>query len=410
MNKLFHLQTVVNEYVNVIQSNGISQHDIKWHEAKQDTIGGSQLATVQRANPYSTISSVIREKSGIDRRTDPGIKAHWGSLLESMLKRYVELANNIEIAGSNIFIAGKEGSHTSYSPDGLGVVDMSKFNFIMNTEASMTTTHGIEVALFEFKCLYNRVPNKRIPKYYIPQVKMGLDMIDIATTGIFIEAVFRRCPWNNLGNNNAFDRELVTTPVPSKTPSPLAMGFVGFYFDTSEHIRCSYEDSLLEDINSPGYLSQAHIEETIFALNDMYEDEYLVNDEIINDLAVSSEDLFTLLMKCYRMGIIKVWYSDVVLGPSDYDNKRKLNDELATYTLFMQKDANVNYGVMGWKLFSCDYHRVDKEPGYISLWQEHIDDVIGLTKKCRSTDPASREKVLNDILISRRDTQYHIIR
>lgn len=401
----------LKQYIEEVDK-GIRQHSDEWHAVKQYTIGGSQMATIQGVNAFETIETLIAGKIGYSKSST--IHMNWGNLFEDILKAYVERVFDTEIIGDNIFIHPNNGL-VSYSPDGLGVV-------------------GSSTVLFEFKCMYSRLPRNTPPKYYIPQVKTGLDIIPVADYGMLIEAVFRRCRWAQMGLNDNFDTTLVAKKMGCDV---LACGLVGFYCDlTAIESACS---AALLCGDAVRYEKLSALLERIYMFNELYLEEYsnagtTANKYATNDLGISSEKLFTLLLECFMAGGITAWYSDIIMEKnSDAACKNKLNVEFATYECIVAAVANANtikealsgpdsagidatdevparvvfnYGIMPWKLFHVKYHHIDKTPNYIEQWMPKIKEVISTVEKCAKMSPDARKRYHDSILTSQ---QYTII-
>ena len=59
--------------------------------------------------------------------------------------------------------------------------------------------------LFEFKCPYRRHPKGFVPRHYLPQVWVGLDISPSANIGLFCEMVARKCSKAEFSVWGAFD-------------------------------------------------------------------------------------------------------------------------------------------------------------------------------------------------------------
>jgi hypothetical protein len=382
-------------YIDSI-TNGILQHSEEWHAAKKYTIGGSQMSTIQGVNSFGGINELIGSKLGYNNPTS--IHMNWGNLFEDVIKGYCEIIYNTEIMGDNIFIQ-PENSLISYSPDGLGVI-------------------GDKIVLFEFKCPCSRIPASKPPKYYIPQVKTGLEIIPIADYGVLIEAVFRRCKWPQMGLNDNYDTTIVDKKIGTEV---LACGFVGFYCDLTElynmqeHAVATNNLSMMEKLGA--WCSKLE------NIDRLYSAEYNIgnaqNNYSTNDLGVSSEKLFEALLDGFNTGIIKTWYSKIIIDTSDNAVKQRLNVEFATYECLMTAIANagdidpalnshniLNYGILPWKLFHIKQHTIDKTPGYLEPWKEKIAEVINTVKICDKMSPESRRKYYDSVINA---PQYTII-
>lgn len=423
------LKQQLREWIAEKERNGIKQHGSKWLQAKVFTIGGSSLATIMGKNPYATIPRMLGEKIGLFKFVSD-IKPQWGNLFEDVIKRYVEFDRGCEIYGEDLYVEGSPG--TSYSPDGLAVMDVID-DYHFEEDTFIQTPDGLKketriviksvpkttIVLIEFKCPYSRIPSGSPPDYYIPQVKMGLDLLDIPSVGLFIEGVFRRCTWEQLGNNPLFDRTLVPK---SSGRLPLAYGIIGFYFDAN-----CYEKQLkkLSDNETKNQNERdkdvATLVEQKNILWSAYIDQYIefgddTNDYMCNDLGESTPELFKLIMDAYDKKILIPWYGVVkyvdsnaitnngksspevvaeklaklnIATPtySESEGVESMNDDLINYTKFCASSGFVNLGILPWKLFRVDYNFIQKEVGYLRPWIPKIQEIIEVVRRC--LDPAN---------------------
>lgn len=346
------------------------QHTNEWINFKKTTIGGSQMAVIQGNNPYEDIKSMVASKIGIGKNFKSTIKTQWGNLFEEVIRVYVEHDKNTEIIGDDILI-----SHTdniSYSPDGLGVIMVPTKSYVQSDDGGPPKEVTImmpKVALFEFKCPFNRIPDGKVPIYYVPQVKTGLDIIDIADVGVFAEAVFRRCSWDDLDRTPKYDRSLVPR---ASGRQILAYGFIGFYSPNAH------------------WIGEAELE--LQSLENLLQSEgFEINDT--NDLGVCEPETFKALMRLFDLKYIHTWYSDIVyLDGTCEDNS---SEELDAFVKFVHDQRNYIWGILPWKLFRIDYHYIDKEPGYLNPYRAKIDEVIGVVRKCLA-DPSRKIEVFRE--------------
>jgi hypothetical protein len=358
------LESRLEEWVIQKEQNGIKQHDIKWHEAKLDTIGGSSMSTIQGTNPYENVGSLIKQKIGMTKFRS-SIQPQWGNLFEDVIKRVVEHDRSCKILGEDLFVFGPP--NTSYSPDGLAVMELETDN-----------VKTYKTVLVEFKCPYSRIPNGSPPVYYIPQVKMGLDLLGIPDIGLFIEGVFRRCAWDDLANTPVYDKTLVPK---SSGDKPIAYGIIGFYYDKT-------------NIN----------EENKEALFKNYSEYYSAGDSsneyMSNDLGDSDVTLFKIIMDAYDKKMLSPWFGSIVFVNDKYnldEANYTINVDLENFTRFCSENDHVNFGILPWKLFQLDYHYIQKEENYLNQWLPKIREIIDIVKKCN--DPAN-ERIRSNILNS----------
>ncbi len=372
---------LLNEWVAGRYSNGIKQHDKAWYQARVNTISGSILSTLMGLNPYQKLPSLISEKLGISVFKGD-IKTRWGSLFEDVLRDYVERDRQCKIVGENLFIEAP--GNISYSPDGLTVLS--------------TTPHGCpEIMLCEFKCPFSRIPSGGPPKYYIPQVKMGLDMLKLPTRGLFAEAVFRRCGWDHLDNSPVHDTKLVST---EQTLPPLAIGVIGFYL-RREQVISGGED--INTTNTTIHTTNNTTNTQFFnTLNDVYSNVYAAkgyaeNGYHSNDLGECPVSLFKLIIEAFDRKILSVYYAPVVVlsvHVTEAEYCTALNEHLASYTAFCETNDHINYGLLPWKLFTVNYNYIEKEDGYLAPWMDKISEVIGFIKHCNETAESMADKLM----------------
>lgn len=364
--EVLHRQLV--EFVNKTLTNGIVQHSAEWDKAKTLTIGGSQISTLMGNNIFSNINTLVADKIGLNARKSD-IKIHWGSLFERLIKKYAEHDKKTEIIGSEIFVPGPP--NTSYSPDGLGVIEIEG---------------QLRRALFEFKCPFSRVPNGKTPRHYVPQVKYGLDILhDTVDIGLFVDGVFRRCKWDELGRNTNHDLELVGR---AQNALPLAYGFIGFYLDIEQAkaATASADRKELDKIKSQ--------------LNAHYKEEF--NIEVgTNDLGEASTKLIETIFASYSIGLLAPWYSEMIFVDDDYQEQSalaKMLTELNKYEEFCQENSRLNFGILPYKLFTVQYNYIEYEAGFVEKWRPKIDQVIDIVKQCIEAPPAEKIDTYNRLI------------
>lgn len=377
------LDTKLAEWVAFLEANGIKQQTEDWHIARQCTIGGSSMATIQGINPYSSVEHLIRERLGLAKFAGD-IKPQWGNLFEDVLKRFVENSLGCIIRGEDLYVIGKPG--TSYSPDGLAAVNRSivlekvsknlkqsrNVGFSDDAPDIPKTYPAKEIALMEFKCPYNRIPSGDVPKYYVPQVLMGLDLLQLPTFGIFVEAVIRRCTWEQLGYNKLYDTTLVPR---SSGDLPLSYGIIGFYIDrtvlqttkvNTAKLFTEYKDHFVE-----------------------YGD--ITTDYMCNDLGEAPPALFTLIMSAMDQRLISIKYFGLYEGGG---NETSLDNDLAEHTQYCRNSNHINIGILPFKIFRADFHIIDKIPGYLSQWYPTICEIVNIISICKELPPQEQDKII----------------
>lgn len=355
----------LNKWVTEKESNGIKQHDQKWHDAKINTIGGSSIWVIiqDAVNSNNNVYNLICQKVGLSKFYG-SLATRWGNLFEEPVKKYVEFDKKCTIVGEDLFVEGPPC--TSYSPDGLTVMDKE----------------NPKIVLVEFKCPFSRIPTKKIVNAYQAQVKMGLDLLELPTEGLLIEAIFRRCTWEMLGYNSEYDKQLTSCNL---TDTPVAYGFIGFYID------------------------EARIEE--FNIMEQYNEIYCeigdsTNNWMCNDLGDSPKELFSRILELCDNGVISPWYSKMATISDENNTRNTLGiisndidfDELDKFSNFCA-GKYINIGIMPWKLMRVIYRQIEKETGYLAPWLPKITELMTLVDKCNSASShAEKTEILNDYM------------
>lgn len=326
------MEQVLRDFVEKIAANGINQHSAEWHLAKRDTIGGSTIATIMGLNPYSSIRNVIMQKVGLEK-FGGDIKTRWGNLFEDVIKEYMEGVYGAKIYGENIYYADP-GSPVAYSPDGMCVRKFGREE---------------RICLLEFKCPYSRIPSKKTPPaYYVPQVKMGLDILKLPTVGTLVEAVFRQCTRADFNNGS-----VVCTPIPRGHPrAPLAKGVVVFWCNSTEMDHCD-RDLAAEDVSALG-------------------------------------DLLELMER----GEVKTRHRIT----SDAD------PELVAAELYPAGCTRLGY--LPWKLLLLAEHMIEKTDQFLAPYMDKIREIDAVVRAARDADEVQKICIVEDYLSATAEDNY----
>ena len=359
-------------WVAHVGANGVRQHEAAWTEVRARTCGGSMIASIQGLNPFETYRSAIEKKVGT-APNDRNVKMWWGSLMEYPLREYTAATNFCTIVGNDLFVEGKY-PYTSYSPDGLAIMDVHRHEIVEvpdeDGDICLQKTEKItkEIVLLEFKCPYSRIPSGTPPAYYIPQVKMGLDLIDIATSGLFVEGVFRRCLHSQYDFSESFERTLTKT---TKGKQPLAIGAIGF---------TTYDISCLQEVAALAFGPNA-------------------------DLSRLNEAAFIKFMGLYDRGLVLPWYSAMEFRPPSRNDNTLSTMSAPVLPVKSFRDhyhhvARAPVGIMCWKLFHVDEHVVENTPGYLRAWENKIKETMELVISCNKVPSVTEKKKLVAAFIS----------
>lgn len=350
------------DWVTDKNANNVKQGDDEWHNRKRVTIGGSSIATIINANPYSNIYSFVRQRIANEKIDNDAV--HWGNLFEPIIKEYVESVLSCDILGENIYVQCDKydgyNEYISYSPDGLGIVNRN----------SVPTN-----VLFEFKCPFTRIPTDKPPVYYVPQVKMGMDVLKLPEVGALIEGYFRRCSWDDLGLNNKYNNDLDKAPPKKPLDSVKCMGYIGFTFTS----RDSLVDDIYKDAGTEDVIDLGKIHPSLFAR--------LIRSK--NIVMVNS-----ILIPCYKS-------SRELLSNNDYYKEMAVTDDEIDMILEGESPKIEKlFGILPWKLFNIKYHVINKEEDYLRPHLDKIKNTINTIIKLTDKDNESSKENIYDEFIS----------
>lgn len=435
------MHDILREWERITRANGIFQHAPEWHKARCGVIGGSSMAVITGDCPYRSIADLVYSisqqihkrdanralLSNVITHTDtssivscanvnctesitsihsdtmtsiinaggdqvcamstqdthvdvllqtviltierstivaPGNEfmpaAWWGILFEPVAKRHTECLYKCTILGDDLFIRGPPG--TAYSPDGLAVI-------------------GNKIVLLEFKCPYSRIPRRSPPAGYVPQVKMGLDLIPIADSGLLMEFVFRRCAWEDMSNGTYCREPAAQIPRGSK---PQYCGFVAFLARDDRPLSDEFRDIYAEMFGGTAMM----------------------------DIGPCPRAGLEAVLGEFAAGRLQPWYSKTLpFGTSPEDELRRLCAEVdggrdgcadVVHTLHAADAENVVriphvtcIAILPWKLYHIAQHTIMREPGFVAKWQKKIDIILELATQCAGMTPSEVQHVVD---------------
>ncbi len=216
-------------YARKLEENGIEQRSPEWHNERAERFGGSSMGTIEGVNPYQTVRDIIMERLGHSPFEDK-IPCLYGTLFEDLAQAWCEYYFDTQIVGASSFVLGP--GPTCYSPDGLSIVTRNEPGAMIMTETAdgvsytQSTQRITRLVLWEFKCMFMRLPRGQIPVYYVGQPKLGMEIL-LPNWSIFAECVFRRCKWDDCAPTYTCDRELA----PTRSGTLRACGVIEFRGD-----------------------------------------------------------------------------------------------------------------------------------------------------------------------------------
>lgn len=180
MSKKRILEDFINKFKSLPQ-----QRSTQWLNDRKYHIGGSEMGTIVGCNPYKSLRGLIEGHLGITTFTG-NINTYWGTILEDLVTLILEKKWNCKIYETGSLPGAID--EQKYSPDGL--VYLSFLDMII---------------LIEIKSAARRIANGKIPRMYKPQIYTGLDTVQIADMGLFVDALFRRCAIEDLKFTPKYD-------------------------------------------------------------------------------------------------------------------------------------------------------------------------------------------------------------
>jgi len=393
---------------------GIKQGSDEWKEKKTYTIGGSEIATLIGRNKYQNICNLILSKIGISKFTGNNA-TRWGNLFEPIIAGYVESKLDCQMVGSDLFLKGAV-DHQTYSPDGLGIISIENNQLVFNNKFIASQYPKIKtidstlidksadskIVLFEFKCPMNRkLDSQFVPDEYIPQVLTGLNSIPITEHGVYAECSIRRCSWGDLEFTDVFNK----TPIMNVDNGiPVAMGFIGFSWDEiyaplDSTLKKSSKDFVDGKLFDFGKMSVNVLESVLYAMDlkklDIYYsainfDNYHLANNIINNTLNIPDDISETfdVNSAYRKGLDKYYKGQL---KKDLDQFRLLKNPI---------------GILPWKMFKCNFHIIERDEKFIYNYQQLINDVIEVIKKCKN-DMQNYKKIINEFLDTREELKQY---
>ena len=200
-NKKLH---ILKKYIK-LHSDEAVQGSEKWLKDRQFIIGGSEIASIQGCNAFSSLERLVAQKVGLESFTG-NTATRWGNLFENvseLLFKTIFIEDKLD-KNDKIYATGsiqhKTISNHRYSPDGLCVLPFNQDSIKKNV-----LEKNYKITLLEFKSPSGTAPTAKVPKHYLPQVKAGLCTIDIAEIAVFANNMFRKCTLNQLDFSMNYD-------------------------------------------------------------------------------------------------------------------------------------------------------------------------------------------------------------
>jgi hypothetical protein len=388
------LRMFVDKYIKLMPA----QRSAEWFEMRKNKVGGSEVASLINLNPYQNYRTFFEKKAGLG--TDSyGASCWWGTLLEDICQEYIEYDLDTKVYGNNVYIPVTE--YFGVSPDGLCVIRFNKYEEYLDengfhegfseirTKKNSNDTRKHEIisvpVVAEFKSPHRRKPKGIVPKYYTPQVWSELMSVPMATVGLFVEAVFRKCPLNKLQFNKFYDfcyhdKEYNTFD------KPVAVGIIGIYYNDGDEdvLNVVKNCNMVYDIE--GNLISSKKAQTNF--DELYsesedDDTKTYSGQNIIDIGSSDKKVFEKILELINSKKIKTETSPFWTTEKQHNIKK-------TFDILKKKHKNL-FAIFPWKLFSVDYNLVDRNHSFEKTIGEKTKKFIESVKIVRDSENPTEE-------------------
>lgn len=349
-------QTILNEFIDQYRHLPEQGTD-EWKELRKNFIGGSELSCILKQNKNKSVNKLVLEKLGFDRFKG-NVITHWGNVFEELIRLHCEDTFSCAIRETGS-IPYKDG-YLSYSPDGLALIPTNKLvEHFGKLEDGLDTTAPAQLVLFEFKCPHSRVPSHTIPDHYWPQVNVGMNIIDIMETAIFVQAVYRRSAFKDLKYNTKhnmyghFKRADISE-------NPVECGFMTIYSEEYSEYLDDLKDAMMN----------ANSAEELY-----YNETTIIDLGCLRDTPLLEEILGNCVDKTFKVDYcFRHVYDQQRFGSDPYTVS--MCDESLQYrsrqalTAQIEKHHNI-IGIIPYKMLSIFTTSVAKNKEYINETEAH---------------------------------------
>lgn len=345
------------DYCTKISANGFVQGTPAWVDDKKNKFGGTSMGYFTGAK-YKILYNMVAERVGLANNKSQQHVMSFGSMFEELVKRVAEYDTKSKTYGEDIYVMYND--IIAYSPDGIAYLDTSLFN---------GPNVGKQICLQEFKCPFSRYPNGTIPEEYVAQQLMGLDVMKMCKYSLYLEAVFRRCTWKQLGANNKYDHDLnifnEDRPQILMTNLPLAWGFIGF----------SVKPDFIHDNSKCN--------------------EVIKKARSIGDIGSLTCDEMKLFIGLYADKSVTPHYYDL-LWNNDDSWKQKIKSDVHNFKEQVISNNRVIVGMLPYKLFRRDYHWVYPVDNFLNNHADLMNSTAHLINRIRDEpDPIKKSSMMN---------------
>jgi len=212
------------QYIKKSQIDLPEQGSDEWLNNRLNQFGGSEIASVLGESPYQKPKELIDGKINKVYKDQPACS--FGRIFEVVAVKYLRDILDYKIYNFSSIKSSKYP--IAYSPDGIVYRESIE-----------------ELTLLEIKCPYRRTKLQEIPKYYLPQIQTGLNILPV-DYGEFIQFRFRLCSIWDLDDTPKYNRWLHSESR-KRIPDvmPICYGYIEFPDEPFQDLgRCGPKDAI----------------------------------------------------------------------------------------------------------------------------------------------------------------------
>jgi len=383
------MDLILQNYIRYINKNTFEQGTKDFLEHRRRFIGGSE--NFKATHILSTKKRILENKLGLGYNLEGVPAIGWGNMHENTTRKISELLLNCTIREANGSIKHKNGVN-AYSPDGIGVVRLSKksckyikdkihlrtkitrnlksfISYLAIHPSEIIDKDGPEIiCLFEFKTPYTRkIENVFKDNNYSRQILVGLDTIDICMLGIFVECDIKECLPDQLWFNKEYTHPGNSNSFYSSPPSIIGCSFLYPISDVAEIIdSCNnyiYQD-IIDGVRVVPEKDFTLITGPIFIKEKLNE----VSSKIILDE-------FGFIKSCKFLNEPEIAEIETLIK---LVNIVDINQEviLSFYEQITEIISPFVIGFEYWKLMKYQFFLFPKIPGIVDLWEDECRELI----------------------------------
>ena len=173
---------IVNKVIEMT-INDPAQGTKEWASERQ--IGGSDTSSVVGKGYFGkNFFDVVRDRIFPGNGFSGNLATRFGRVMEEFSRKFIEKLFSTTVWEFKSL--PNQLHYTSYSPDGLTVINI---------------LGKIMMLLLEFKTPLNRIPDGKIPREYLPQIKAGMCALPMVDGSLFMNTMLRICSFRDLQYN-----------------------------------------------------------------------------------------------------------------------------------------------------------------------------------------------------------------